>query len=242
MDRRFLQGTVVELGDMPAIDALAKVCEFLRKESVAKITKDGAQTGRASLTALVFVVVGCSLLQCTIRAKVYRTARQSGCGSCLVLEITRRGGDALASGHVFERARSYLLGKPMSEAPAPPPLEVPPTKPGGHELQCGMLGLLLGMLDEAEAAAWAASVAMTPAGCGRLLAAPPEVHEVLARLLDSARLAVAYPAAVAVAAVLASPHARAACDCAAGARAKLQLAAARAAESANEPLVRSALG
>jgi len=227
---------------MSATDALAKMSEFLCKESAAKITKDGAQIGRASLTALVFVVVGYSFLTCTVRAKVYRTACHSGGGSCLVLEITRRSGDALAFGHVFERAKGYLLGKHISEVPAPPPLEVLPVKSGGHDLQCGMLGFLPGMLDDVEAAACAASFAMTPAGCGRLLAAPPDVHEFLAKLLDSACLAAAYPAAVAVAAVLASPHAGVACDSAAVARAKLQRAAARAAGSAKEPLVRAVLG
>merc|ERR1740121_972529 len=139
MCRRFLMGTLVELGDMPATEALAKMSEFLCERSAAQITKDGAQTGRASKHALVSVPVGCSRLQCTVRFKVYRTDSQNGGSSCLVLEITRRSGDAVAFGHVSIRAKDYLLQRPMSEILAPPPLEALLAKSGGNYSQDGML-------------------------------------------------------------------------------------------------------
>jgi hypothetical protein len=151
MCRRFLMGTLVELGDISATEALAKMSEFLCEKSAAQITKDGAQTGRASKHALVFVPVGGSRLQCTIRFKVYRTDCQSGGSSCLVLEITRRSGDAVAFGHVSIRVKNYLLQRPMSEIPAPPPLEAFLAKSGVNYPQDGMPGLL-GMPDEVAVA------------------------------------------------------------------------------------------
>jgi len=165
MHQRFLMGTQVKLGDMSATEALAKMSEFC-EESGAQITKDGAQTGRASKHALVPVCVGGSLLQCTIRFKVYRTDCQSGGRSCMVLEITRRSGDAVASGNFSTRAKNYLLGNPMSEIPAPPPLGALRTKSGGHSPQDGMFGLLR-KFDEVEgtwsAALLAMAVAVLPA-------------------------------------------------------------------------------
>jgi hypothetical protein len=146
MCRKFLVGTLVELGDIPATEALAKMTKFLCEESAAQITKDGAQT-RASKHAHVSVPVGDSRLQCTVRFKVYRTDCQSGGSSCLVLEITRRSGDAVAFGHISIRAKDYLLQRPMSEIPAPPPLEALLAKSGGHNPQDEMPGLF-GMLDE----------------------------------------------------------------------------------------------
>ncbi|CAK0846376.1 unnamed protein product, partial [Prorocentrum cordatum] len=275
LERRFIQqATTLELEDMAlktsgddasaAEEALARWVEFLCKESSAKITKDGAQTGRASVTAVVFTSVAHAFARCTVRAKVYRTAcRTRGGARALVLEISRRSGDAVAFFHVFKRASDYLLGKRMTEAPGtsaelPPPEagreeapapEALPATSGGRELQPGAFYSLLGascnewgLQAQAEFAELAASLVSTPAGLERLLAALHEVHEALAVLLLSAHLAAAYPAAVAVAKVLASPHAGAAAGPAAEARARLQDAAARAAESAREPLVRAALG
>lgn len=266
LERRFIQAaTTLELEGMTAEEALAKWSEFLRKESSAKITKEGAQCGRASVHAIIFITVAYSFLQCSVRAKVYRTnCRVHEGGSALVLEITRRSGDAVAFFHAFRRASDYLLGKPMTEVRVPPLLEVgagweaealapPPALPampgGGHDLPCGMLGTLAStscsdwcLQAQADFAALAASLAGTPAGLSRLLAALHEVHDALARLLLSAHIVAAYPAAVAVAAVLASPRLGAASGPAAEARARLQDAAARAAESAHEPMVRAALG
>jgi hypothetical protein len=162
MHQRFLMGTQVELGGMSATEALEKTFECLCEEFSAQITKDGAQTGRASIHAGVFVPVGGSLLQCTVRCKVYRTDCRSGGGSCLVLEITRRSGDAVAFSHASIRAKDYLLGKPTSEIQAPPPLGSLLAKSGGYDPQDGMLALLR-MLDEVEGVSSAASLAMTVA-------------------------------------------------------------------------------
>jgi hypothetical protein len=151
MCRRFLMGTLVELGNISATEALAKTSEFLCEKSAAQITKDGAQTGRASKHALVSVPVGGLRLQCTVRFKVYRTDSPNGGSSCLVLEITRRSGDAVAFGHFSIRAKDYLLQRPMSEIPAPPPLEAFLAKSGVNYPQDGMPGLL-GMPDEVAVA------------------------------------------------------------------------------------------
>jgi len=153
MHRRFLVGTRVELGGMSAAEALAKMSEFLQEEGPAQIVKDGAQGGRASVHSVVSVPVGGALLRCTVRFKVYRTESQGGGDSCLVLEISRRSGDAVAFGHVSTRARDYLIGKPMSEIPAPPPLESLLAKSGGLGPWDGS-GLLT-LLGEAEAASLA---------------------------------------------------------------------------------------
>ncbi|CAK0857791.1 unnamed protein product [Prorocentrum cordatum] len=155
MHRRFLVGTRVELGGMSAAEALAKMSEFLQEEGPAQIVKDGAQGGRASVHSVVSVPVGGALLRCTVRFKVYRTESQGGGDSCLVLEISRRSGDAVAFGHVSTRARDYpdAYGKPMSEIPAPPPLESLLAKSGGLGPWDGS-GLLT-LLGEAEAASLA---------------------------------------------------------------------------------------
>merc|ERR1711933_17568 len=101
-----LATTSVFLQVASAANAACSLHVFFTTKVNASIRKVNLK--KFSLKATVFHDVGGCLLQCTLKVRVFRMPQQVGEGQELVVEFTRRQGDAVAFGHIFRLASEYL--------------------------------------------------------------------------------------------------------------------------------------
>lgn len=92
---------------LPAQEAFHCIKDYFETAPLALITKERA--GKYCVTADIFVEMGHNLLQCTMKAQVFRVLRAS-VGEQLVVVTCRRAGDGVAFAGVLLGLRQHLQG------------------------------------------------------------------------------------------------------------------------------------
>lgn len=181
--------TPAEGGAIPPFILANRLLDFLDTEVVSSVTKVRRQ--KFTIKADVFV----GSIMCTIKIRVYSASRDN-----YAIEFQRRRGDCVAFSNTFERVARYLAPDlcvaavaGREELPIELPLPIPSDTLMGID-EAGLQPLLdMACHNQAEAAAALAERVQDSQAAAALCSAP--VFEVLASLLQSDQVDVAYPTA-----------------------------------------------
>jgi len=202
--------TAVALGHTSAADAMKALYDFLGNEVTASICK--LRLEKCSITAKVFLDSDQLVSECEMKVRLFEgVSSQSVVDEKpqLMAEFRRRSGDSLVFCKVFEEATTYLkvLFAPICTAASsgravtseknllPSVIEVDTPDADNLGASVDMLTNTLSPTGQAEALLALCAMAQAAAGAVAVCVALERGQDVLANLMASQTLRVAYPAA-----------------------------------------------
>lgn len=184
-----------------SVDAFRALHDFLQGDLTGLVTKTSQV--KYSVTAEIVLDVRGSVLQCEVKGRLFRARAEETSptdSSRLVMELTRRSGDALAFAEVFRRAVASLAAESVearcsyeTDAIAVPAEMIL----DGHCMQPLVDTVQAGTSPECQAEALASLLALTksPAAAEELFMACANLQSILVQLATSPLFQVSYLAA-----------------------------------------------